>query len=31
MMDEGKTGKDSGEGFYAYPDPAFAKPDFLKA
>ena len=31
MMDEGKTGKDSGEGFYTYPNPAFADPDFLKA
>ena len=31
MMDEGKTGKDSGQGFYTYPNPAFADPDFLKA
>ena len=31
MMDEGKTGKDSGQGFYTYPNPAFADPNFLKA
>ncbi|QYN61143.1 3-hydroxyacyl-CoA dehydrogenase [Bifidobacterium asteroides] len=31
MMDEGRNGKDSGQGFYTYPDPAFDRPDFLKA
>ena len=30
MIDDGKTGAASGEGFYQYPNPAFAEPDFLK-
>lgn len=28
-LDKGKTGKSSGEGFYSYPNPEFALPDFL--
>lgn len=31
MLDAGKTGELAGEGFYKYPNPAFADPDFLKA
>lgn len=29
-LDKGKIGRESGEGFYQYPNPAFAEPDFLK-
>lgn len=29
-LDKGKTGKENGEGFYSYPDPAFLDPAFLK-
>lgn len=29
-IDKGKTGRAAGEGFYKYPNPAFAKADFLK-
>lgn len=29
-IDKGNIGKESGEGFYKYPNPAFADPDFLK-
>ena len=28
-LDQGKTGIKSGQGFYSYPNPAFAQPDFL--
>lgn len=30
MIQEGREGKESGQGFYSYPNPAFLDPDFLK-
>ena len=29
-IDKGKMGMSSGEGFYTYPNPSYADPDFLK-
>lgn len=29
-IDKGRLGKETGEGFYTYPNPSFAKPGFLK-
>ncbi|MEC0243675.1 3-hydroxyacyl-CoA dehydrogenase [Paenibacillus dokdonensis] len=31
FLDKGKTGQGSGEGFYKYPNPAYADPNFLKS
>lgn len=31
MVDAGHTGQESGRGFYTYPNPEYANPDFLKA
>ncbi|PXY86789.1 3-hydroxyacyl-CoA dehydrogenase [Bifidobacterium asteroides] len=31
MIDEGKLGQESGQGFYHYPNPEFQDPNFLKA
>ncbi|WP_397538322.1 3-hydroxyacyl-CoA dehydrogenase [Rummeliibacillus pycnus] len=31
FLDKGKTGKESGEGFYKYPNPSYLDPEFLKA
>ncbi|WP_329166905.1 3-hydroxyacyl-CoA dehydrogenase (plasmid) [Streptomyces sp. NBC_01717] len=31
FLDEGKLGMHSGQGYYAYPDPVYARPDFLAA
>ncbi|MEG0498254.1 MAG: 3-hydroxyacyl-CoA dehydrogenase [Carnobacterium sp.] len=30
FVDKGKVGKQVGEGFYTYPNPAFSKPEFFK-
>jgi 3-hydroxybutyryl-CoA dehydrogenase len=30
-VDRGELGVKTGRGFYAYPDPEFARPDFLQA
>lgn len=30
MIDAGKEGRESGQGFYSYPHPAFEEPNFLK-
>ncbi len=30
MIDRGDLGEKTGKGFYSYPDPEYAKPDFLK-
>lgn len=30
MIDAGKNGRESGQGFYSYPHPAFEDPEFLK-
>lgn len=30
MIDAGKNGRESGQGFYSYPHPSFEDPDFLK-
>jgi 3-hydroxybutyryl-CoA dehydrogenase len=29
-LDTGKHGKATGQGFYTYPNPSFARPDFLR-
>ena len=30
MIDRGDLGEKTGKGFYSYPNPEYAKPDFLK-
>jgi 3-hydroxyacyl-CoA dehydrogenase len=29
MIDQGKLGEKSGEGFYRHPNPAYSQPDFI--
>jgi 3-hydroxybutyryl-CoA dehydrogenase len=30
MIDRGKLGMKTGNGFYSYPEPLYSSPDFLK-